>query len=233
MRWAVETPAYVHRYARGYARTGLVRPLLVHDTTHRSPCATTTRAAKLPRFASPPTPRRERERERERERDERMFDTMHDLPGDLQPAQRLRPRQWPGSAAHRPDLETRGTDGQGCPPDSTLHRLGQSVNEALPWVNRDSCEPVGMWVEAVGRVDNDFEPFQRGTPYAWIGVASWEAAQAVYATFASIARIDDGRWIGGWFRSTHGFRKIKIYPRMDGEIGANADSKWPMRARPT
>jgi hypothetical protein len=74
-----------------------------------------------------------------------------------------------------------------------------------------------MWIEEVGCVDNDFEPFPPGTPYVWIGVDSWDAAEAVYEAFRTIGRIDEGRWIGGWFRSERGMRKIKLYPQVDSQ----------------
>jgi hypothetical protein len=103
-------------------------------------------------------------------------------------------------------------NGNGFHDQHGLEQLKESLTGRLPWVSRVSGEPAGMWVEHVGYVDNEFEPFPRGTPFAWIGVDSWDAADAVYESLHEIARIEDSRWIGGWFRSDRGFRKIKIYP---------------------
>lgn len=96
--------------------------------------------------------------------------------------------------------------------DLGLARLASYVQRRLPWVSRATGEPAGMWIEDVGRVDNPFEPFKRGTPFVWVGVDSWEAAEALHTAFAQVGRIDESRWIGGWVQSRFGFRKIKIYP---------------------
>jgi hypothetical protein len=56
-----------------------------------------------------------------------------------------------------------------------LDELRAFVTDQLPWISKSSGEPVGMWVESVGRIDNRFEPFPIGTPYVWVAVASWEA----------------------------------------------------------
>ena len=95
-----------------------------------------------------------------------------------------------------------------------LDKVRAYVTAQLPWISKTAGEPVGMWVESVGRVDNRFEPFPIGTAFAWVAVASWDAAEAVYEALAPIAGIDDARWVGGWHDSESGLRKIKIYPQL-------------------
>jgi hypothetical protein len=104
--------------------------------------------------------------------------------------------------------------------DGELDELRDLVNMLLPWVSKSSGEPVGMWVEDVGRVDSRFEPYPLGTPYVWVAAASWAAAEAVYEALAGVARLDDARWVGGWQEFTPGVRKIKIYPVLPSSSAA-------------
>ena len=149
-----------------------------------------------------------------------MFDTTHALASDLMAPIRSRLVEVsPDETCEAEALDEMGRDlgsmghelADECVGDQ-LKELGQFITGQLPWVSKATGEPVGMWVESVGRVDNCFEPFQIGTPYVWVAVASWEAAEAVYEALASTARIDEARWVGGWQDCNHGLRKIKIYP---------------------
>jgi hypothetical protein len=143
-----------------------------------------------------------------------MFDPSESFPPDLlSPRQRLRtPARWstpPDGSGHQ-----RGRGQAGLRRLSVLEQLAAYIRELLPWLSRDTGQPVGMWVEETGFVTSPFEPHPVGTPYLWISVASWEAAEAVYEALHSKARIDDAMWIGGWFRTERGLRKIKIYPEL-------------------
>jgi hypothetical protein len=105
-------------------------------------------------------------------------------------------------------------------PETELDSLRDLVSGLLPWVSKSSGEPVGMWIEAVGRVDSRFEPYPLGTPFVWVAAASWDAAEAVYEALAPVARLDDARWVAGWQEFAPGVRKIKIYPVVPSSSGA-------------
>jgi hypothetical protein len=156
-----------------------------------------------------------------------MFDFEATLsPNVLLPSKRL--SMVPSDVAKHPGEESdRRAHGQSLleplevpePLDASwdLQELARFVTTRLPWVSRATGEPAGMWVDEVGLVDNRFELFPPGTPFVWIAVASWEAAEAVCEALHSIGRIDSSRWIGGWLCSGT-VRRIKIYPEVPRQL---------------
>src|SRR4051794_1552925 len=54
--------------------------------------------------------------------------------------------------------------------------------------------------------------FPIGTLYVQLAVDGWPAAEAVHQALVPIARLDEAAWTIDWWRSSHGFREIKIFP---------------------
>jgi hypothetical protein len=164
-----------------------------------------------------------------------MFDPTEELTGHLLlPIQQRRSeisaegasaadRQRMGRGKRRTSATSGAADrakGFTAPTEVELDELRDLVSGLLPWVSKSSGEPVGMWVEDVGRVDNRFELHPPGTPYVSVAAASWDAAEAIYEALAPIARLDDARWVGGWQEFGPAVRKIKIYPELPNSSAA-------------
>jgi len=99
--------------------------------------------------------------------------------------------------------------------DPTLAALRLFVEEHLPWVSQLDGAPVQMTVVGAGYLERPYREFPAGTPYATIGVATWEAAAAVREALWPIARLSRAAWRVGWRTDSGTFRSIRVYPRID------------------
>jgi hypothetical protein len=99
--------------------------------------------------------------------------------------------------------------------DSVLEGIRALVEERLPWISQRDGRPVQMGVVAVGFLERRYRHFDAGTPYATIGVASWEAAVAVRDALAPIARLSAAAWEVGWRGDGGAFRCIRVFPALD------------------
>jgi hypothetical protein len=94
-------------------------------------------------------------------------------------------------------------------------RLRERIEGLLPWIDRLTGKPVGMWVDEVGMVTSEFEPVRVGDPYVDICAIHWDAAEAIQDALREIARIDEAQWIAGW-SGADGVKRIRIYPLVTG-----------------
>lgn len=67
-----------------------------------------------------------------------------------------------------------------------------------------------------GYLDHDHPLFPAGTAYVTVGVDSWDAAIAVRAALAEVARLDDAAWDLYWESGKGAFRLIQLFPDLAG-----------------
>ena len=99
--------------------------------------------------------------------------------------------------------------------DSVLEAVRQLVEEQLPWISQRDGQPVQMSVVGVGYLERRYRQFARGTPFATVGVANWEAAAAVREALAPIARLSAAAWEVGWRGDGITFRCIRVFPAVE------------------
>ena len=61
-----------------------------------------------------------------------------------------------------------------------------------------------------GYLRDEHELAPTGAPYVVVGVASWEAADAVHAALAPITYLDEAAWVVDWQPSPNAFRTIRV-----------------------
>ena len=101
----------------------------------------------------------------------------------------------------RPNLESLGS--------YDLAELARVVRGILPWRDRRD-EPVQMDILTAGYLDVPTEFAPEGWPYVLVGVASWDAADAVHASLAGVSLLSEAAWVIDWSRAGDAFRSICV-----------------------